>query len=734
MLKRFAWWFVIAANFLWMANASAQLIDDIEVRATGNRAEVSLKLAAQVRLVRNAVSADGKTLTIFFQITQSDEAVARVVEEVRKSPPNSPVAPFTVSYLPLNQTGIRHLDVTFSQSVKPTVRIGGNGRSFLLTFASLQSPAERATVPTAVPAPASVPAPIPASAASNEAAAVAAPAPSTVVASPPATAIASAETRSILERAKKALAGKDFETALAQFNILLNLPQNETTLEAQELIGTARLGLGQTRAARAEFDMYLKLYPTGDGAARVRERLKELDRAPTVAASASGAPKPSSTTMWGSVSQSYYGGQSRIDTSTIIVTPATNATIIDQQSITGTDQSSLVTNIDLNARIRSGDWDTRMSVRDTYTASFLRNIASRNRLTAAYADVKNQAGHYGFRFGRQSPTGAGVLYRFDGISGNYAFSPTWKANFVAGTPSDVTPGERKSFYGASVDAEGILPNLGATVYAIEQRAGSYSDRRAFGTELRYNTERVNTIGTFDYDVLFRRVNIGSVQATYNVPDTITFNALYDFRASPPLQLTNGMAGVNAFTLVDLMGQVNLRTARDYASALTATSRVASLGFTVPFAKTWQAGLDYRISSVSGTGATPAMPASEASGQIKTITGQLIASSVWGPSDVFVVNSSYLTAPTYNGWLVALNPRFVIATQWTVEPVVRWFRQVSTNGQTLTRWSPSLRGSYRWSEKIYIDAEASWELSRSNSASVNQNSNHLFYYIGYRYDF
>jgi len=102
--------------------------------------------------------------------------------------------------------------------------------------------------------------------------------------------------------------------------------------------------------------------------------------------------------------------------------------------------------------------------------------------------------------------------------------------------------------------------------------------------------------------------------------------------------------------------------------------------------------------------------------------------------VFVVNGSYLSAPTYNGWLIALNPRFVIASQWTVEPVVRWFRQVSTNGQTLTRWSPSLRGSYRWSEKIYIDAEASWELSRSNSASVNQNSNHLFYYIGYRYDF
>ncbi len=729
MAGRFTAWIAAIFFVLLSTSVSAQLIDDIDVRAVGGRAEVTLKLAAQVRLVRNAMSANGKTLEIFFQITQSDDAVARIVEEARKSPPNAPVEPFTVSYSPVNQTGVRRLDIVFSQSVKPTVRLVGNGRSLVLTLPLLQSPAERATV-AAVAAP--VPEPTVTSSTSQATPAVVAEPPGP--ASMPATAIASAETRSILERAKKALDGKDFDTALAQFNILLNLPQNETTLEAQELIGAARVGLGQTKAARAEYDMYLKLYPTGDGATRVRERLKELDRAPAIAATGAGGAKASSTTMWGSVSQSYYGGQSRIDTSTIIVTPATNATTIDQQTITGTDQSSLVTNIDLNARIRAGDWETRMSVRDTYTASLLKNVASRNRLSAAYADVKNQADHYGIRFGRQSPTGSGVLYRFDGISGNYSFSPTWKANFVAGTPSDLTPGERKAFYGASVETEGILPNLGATVYVIEQRAGPYADRRALGSELRYNTERINTIGTFDYDILFRRVNIGSVQATYNVPETVTFNALYDFRASPPLQLTNGMPGVNAFTLADLMGQVNLRTAQDYASALTATSRVASVGVTVPFAKTWQAGLDYRISSVSGTGATPAMPASSSSGEVKTVTGQLIASSVWGPSDVFVVNGSYLTAPTYNGWLLALNPRFVIATQWTVEPVVRWFRQVTTGGQTLTRWSPSLRGSYRWSEKIYIDAEASWELSRSSSVSTNQNSNHLFYYLGYRYDF
>ena len=716
MWKRIAWWLAVTLNFAFVGSVSAQLVDEVDVRPVGNRAEATLKLAAQVRLVRSAVSSSGKTLQIFFQITQADEAVARIVEEARKSPPNSPVEPFTVMYSPLNQTGVRRLDVIFEQPVKPTVRLGANGRSFVITLPLLRSPADRATVaaaPPAVPAQAAAPEPL------------------------PTLPVAGAETRSILARAKAALASKDYETALAQFNVLLNQPPNDTSEEAQELVGLAREGLGETRKARAEYDLYLKLYPTGDGATRVRERLKALDQTP-VAGSGSGSgasgARPSSTTVWGSVSQSYYGGQSRIDTSTIIVTPATNATVIDQQTLTGTDQSSLVTSVDANARIRSGDWETRLALRDTYTWSLLKDVASRNRLTAAYADVRNQTDRYGFRFGRQSPTGAGVLYRFDGMTASYNFSPVWKVGMVAGTPSEATPGERKAFYGGSIDAEGLIPNLGATVYAIEQRAGSYTDRRAVGSELRYNTQSVNAIGTFDYDVLFRRVNIGSMQATYNLPDVLTINALYDYRASPPLQLSNGLMGLGVPMLADVLAQVNMGTAQRYADALTPVSRVALLGFTVPLNKSWQAGLDYRISSVTGTGATPAFPASPATGDIKTISGQLIGTGVWGASDVFVVNASYLSAPTYNGWLVALNPRFVFATKWTFEPILRWYQQSDKTGMKLTRWSPTLRSSYRWSDKISIDAEASWEIGKSTSATISESSNHLFYYIGYRYDF
>ena len=124
-----------------------------------------------------------------------------------------------------------------------------------------------------------------------------------------------------------------------------------------------------------------------------------------------------------SVSQSYYGGQSRIDTSTIIVTPATNATIIDQQSITGTDQSSaVVTSVDANARsapvtgrpaafgATPGEPAERRRQPQPAPPLPTPTSAIRRIVMASVLAVKVQGG-------------AGVLYRFDGLSASYNFSP-----------------------------------------------------------------------------------------------------------------------------------------------------------------------------------------------------------------------------------------------------------------------------------------------------------------------
>ncbi|WP_171258221.1 hypothetical protein, partial [Acinetobacter baumannii] len=75
---------------------------------------------------------------------------------------------------------------------------------------------------------------------------------------------------------------------------------------------------------------------------------------------------------------------------------------------------------------RDSDKDMRFVVRDTASADLMPNGTNRNRLTALYFDQRSFVNGTSFRIGRQSPTGGGVLYRFDGVQAGYTFAPKWR--------------------------------------------------------------------------------------------------------------------------------------------------------------------------------------------------------------------------------------------------------------------------------------------------------------------
>ncbi|MFO1494530.1 MAG: tetratricopeptide repeat protein [Lysobacterales bacterium] len=95
----------------------------------------------------------------------------------------------------------------------------------------------------------------------------------------------------MLASAKAMLAAQDYDGAIALLNQVLNLPPNDASQEAQELIGQVREALGSDDRARAEYQLYLKLYPDGPGAERARARLAGLDL-PEAEAVASGRTAP----------------------------------------------------------------------------------------------------------------------------------------------------------------------------------------------------------------------------------------------------------------------------------------------------------------------------------------------------------------------------------------------------------------------------------------------------------
>lgn len=699
--------------------AMAQVFDDVAVTASQDTTEVAVRFNANVRFKRAVVSSGSDLITIYFELSGSNSDGRSVFEESRSWSESDLSPPFQMRYFSeANQPTEKRLEVSFRAPVKGLqAGPGADEQSFLLSFR--KPPGATGRPPRGAPSVATAPLP-----------------PATSVSG---TLSASDQAQSdIIRTARDAAARGDYENAVAELNRLLNLPPGLFTQEAQELIGFAREQLGEKDRARAEYELYLKLYPDGPGADRVKARMAALAAAPTGPATAgTGGPRARKpvTTQWGGVSQYYYGGKSKIRDEFTTTDPVTGATQIDSQSLSSTDQSAIVTDVNYNLRHRAGAWDSRVTLRDTYRHSFIQDQPARNRLSSAYVDLRHETSRFATRFGRQTAASGGVLGRFDGAVASIGLgTDKLRAGVEAGRLVEPGLGGDKRFYGATLDADRIHDTLGIGVFGIQQDAGGDVDRRAVGAEFRYFAANRSVFGLVDYDVMFDKLNIGSVQGNFGWGGKFAVNFLYDYRRAPTLQLSNALLGQSQTTV----GQLGQTMTRDQimrqAIGLTPIARASSLGVTMTFSPKWQAAADYRISSVTGTIATPTLPASDATGNIRTLSGQVIGTGVFMPSDVFVLNTSYLTSRAYDAWLFGLSTRLKFGDAWIVEPGIKYYLQDNASGSTSRRLSPVGRFAYHRTEHLTFEAEFNLERTRTEAQASNEDLLSLFYYAGYRYDF
>lgn len=699
--------------------AMAQIFDDLAVKAQDGTTNVSVRFNADVRFKRAAVSPDDTLITIYFEITGLNSDGRSVFEESRAWNGSDLAPPFKMRYFSgANQPTEKRLEVTFSAPVRGLkAGPGEDEQSFLLTFQA--PPASAGGPPRGAPAIAEAPLP-----------------PATPVNGPLDEAgQAQAE---IMRKAREAAERGDYEAAVAELNRVLNMPPGLFTQEAQELIGFARERLGEIARAKAEYDLYLKLYPDGAGAERVKARIAALataQAAPSIAGTGGARARKPVTTQWGGVSQYYYGGKSKIRDEFTTTDPVTGATQIDSQSLSSTDQSAVVTDVNYNLRHRAGAWDTRVTLRDTYRHSFIQDQPARNRLSSAYVDLRHETSRFATRLGRQTAVSGGVLGRFDGgIASIGLGTDKVRAGIEAGQLVEPGLGGDKRFYGATLDADRIHDSIGIGVFGIEQQAGGQVDRRAVGAEFRYFTANRSVFGLIDYDVMFDKLNIGSVQGNFGWSGKFAVNFLYDYRRAPSLQLSNALLGQPQANVQQLLQTMTRDQVIVQSIGLTPIARASSLGVTVTFSPKWQASADYRISSVTGTIATPTLPASDATGNIRTASAQVIGTGVFSPTDVFVLNASRLTSRAYNAWLFGLSTRLKFGDAWVIEPGLKYYAQDNASGSTSTRLSPVGRFAYHRTEHLTFEAEFNLERTRTEAQASNEDLLSLFYYAGYRYDF
>lgn len=789
-----------------MEDACAEIIDDIRLKTDANgEVDAVIKFTVPVQRLRYFPPRKSQYLVIYFNILDSVPRDRWQNYESHRSPPSDLVGGFTITTRDLN-TGPR-INVQFLRPVEFSLKAGRDSQTLYLHIKPEQPEQRKEEKPAAVPV-----APIPPSAvipptASPAPATPASPVVSkeTAVMPPVATAQpsapvqqlggkdglprfpsveqdlnvaakapasgeltlqdqirkANADAAVLMAKGRDALFAGNAFAAIEAFNQALNLPPNKYTPDAQIWIGIARERTGQQTKAKLEYEAYMKLYPDGANAKWVRDRLAKLNalQMPPSPLAQAAAPvvvesKPFETNEYGSLSMYYYHGASHTDTI------ATVGAVQTPTSLTLTDQSSLISNVSFTMRSFNDVYDNRLVFQDFYSANFLAGQQNKNRLNAAYYEIRNRNKDYSARVGRQSALGGGVMGRFDGISGGVGILQDWRVNAVIGQLSETTVGPQPKFYGASMDF-GVKSAVGGTLYYISQTTDGLPDRKAAGGNIRYFDQGKIAIANVDYDLRFRELNMLTIQGTVNGDSGTDYNFLLDRRMSPSLSIKNAVNGAfgtmmqggnlvnfaptisslldNGFTVDDLVALAKQRTA---------VTNLAQVGLTRHIREKWQLGADLVVSNTSGmpasgtqnpdgtTGLEGYVAAMPASGNNWTLTGRLIGNDVITVRDITIYSLSYTRSHIITGTTLLVNNHSFLRELWTLDTTLRFYWQSDNVGGREYVIAPTLKLGYQLKNNLALEAEGGLERTKSDTPSVLMSSTttRKYYSLGFRWDF
>lgn len=720
-----------------------KILDKVEIVQAQSETEVHIEFLTQVRYLRHSPTTETSRVQIFLDFPQFTNNAIPTSREFRNSPSTNLIPSFTVNF-PEQQTN--SIGVRFKKPINFTVTPDNSGRGIVIhiPFDKNTSPEPVAQVQPVEP--------------------IVDHGPQGEIPAKPEGMSDNDYAGKLVAEARVARGVGDYPKAVQLFNAVLALPPNTHTQEAQELIGNSREKMGESIKAKAEYESYLKLYPSGEGADRVRQRLAIIDEAlkSTKVGSAGGSfggKKPireiHENTVYGSWNQYYYDAHSHNYPNT-------------GKNFTSHDQSSLISALDLTARFRQNEWDSKIVYRNTQTMNFLPKGEDRDRTQAAYVEVDNKDVDFMTRLGRQNGNSGGVLGRFDGALFRYGFSPKYKLNFVAGTLDEYKVDYRRHFYGINLDVGPVFENWSGNAFFIEQRVDNFIDRRGVGGEIRYFNGGKSIYSLVDYDTYYDRLNTAMVQGNWATVDGTNYNMLIEHRKSPVLQLINSLSDTS-FSLggpqpTSIRQAINAGATesllRESAIKQTLDTNLVLFGVTRQFTPRWQLGGDIQMSRVSGSpgasqaaidlavknfmdanGGTPPDPLtlqnlnqSFAGGNTYTYHVQAVGLDTLFKDDTSVISASLTTGPSSLVQSLIFTNVMVPYEKWRLDSSIKLMKIDSDPSTVQYIVGPSMRASYRLRDKATIEAEVGLELTNENTQATGHTRTFRdFSFIGYRLD-
>jgi hypothetical protein len=733
----------LTAGLAWVsayALPGSQVFEDIQVSSGSGESEIGIHLTVPANIIRFSPQKASDTLQV--QLASPSSAV--IASGFRESLPWKPSTELPLVEVVYEQAGnaSSRLTLRFRREFEFSVEPGGDSRSLIV---SVRDPEFRGGASS------------PVSRDKNGSSAN-----GSSSSSP-------AELTS-LERAQDAVIKEDWSAVIAYYGKVLQDPlASAQHPEAHEMLGVARERMGQAFRARQEYENYLKLYPKGEGAARVRQRLAGLDSAGSKEKAKLGRDRKGEagdrstapiSELYGGFSQYYFQG----------------GRFSDAKGVTR-DTSLLLNNLYVNGRLRTERYDFRGRFDARYRENFMDEANRQFRISNFYIDAQDRVAGLMTRLGRQTRSTGGVLGRFDGGVIGYRFAPKWQAVAVGGFPVQpflsTSVDTTNSFYGFSLEAGPFYDVWAGNIYFINQDARRLSvpDRRAIGGELRYQDPIHPVFTQIDYDIFVNELNIAQMQGSWNFEGGAILQANFDYRRVP-IASTSGTWDLLRYgtplSINDALFQQVISDAviQEAARLNSSVMKTFTVGGIFPITKKFQFNADIMVSDLSeaanlakfvndvikpqfGTLVDTTLlgypyeayfngVGIQGSGLQMSYTAQLIGNSLLRENDIWTLGLRYTDNDAMQDILsMYMDSHYPVTSDIRLAPRMRVdYYNGGRNGigsSDFVRVRPAMRLNYRVVKALNLELEGGFEWN-NNRDRDSADSKSYYFSAGYRLDF
>lgn len=530
------------------------------------------------------------------------------------------------------------------------------------------------------------------------------------------------ETTNVMKKARQSVVKQDYPSAIKFYTKVLSRGAVKYRQDAQEYLGVTREKNGQYAHAKAEYQKYLRLYPKGEGAERVKSRLEGMLTALKVPRRKLAKAKSSKKTIWQT-----YG----------YMTEFYRYDKLSENDITR-ERSSSTTSLGVFARRRSDTSNLKLQMTGSYLHDFNDSNDNRRRLTSLYMDYANKPKTTSVRLGRQNHYRSGVLGRMDGIWADYQLHPQLKVNFVAGHPVNLFQTnniqEDRKFQGVSLDIGTFNKYLDFNIFKIEQEVDGITDREAVGGEIRYISPKYVYFTLLDYDTYFEEMNKIYVVSTWRFEGQNTLNVTYDKSKSPYMLITNALQGQPFLSVEQMRGSFSDEEIKKIANDRTAESTTTTISGSAHLSKKYSLYMDVTRSILSGTPASAGVPGTESTGGEMFYGVQLIGNNVWMKGGTMVSGVRYSDTNTYKRASFSISERLVLKKKWRTNFSFYYALTDRSNGAESEAIKPSVGLDYLYSRSLKLETDFIYEKFSTKGDTLPTEGEGVNFSLGLVYEF